>query len=74
MSTRTFQPVDQQQVAESIEQAIREGRHSREHQTVCPTCREWVSGLWFVRRQGSKVEMCRSCCKDAGMDVSEVTR
>lgn len=38
--------------------ALREGRHSIEHETLCTNCRRWVRVIWW--RVG-QTQLCRDC-------------
>jgi hypothetical protein len=52
-----------------VEKMIAEGRHSREWQTVCDGCRQWVSGIFHVDPI-SKKHYCRDCAAKQGIEVN----
>lgn len=51
----------------SIEQAIREGRHSRTSQDVCVRCREWCVAYHRLEGGVANGVLCERCTKAGGM-------
>lgn len=55
-----------------IDQAIREGRHSAQSQTVCGLCRQWVPAIFHIETGGGQgmagtLRMCRECARKRGI-------
>jgi hypothetical protein len=49
-----------------IDQAIAEGRHSPDFRTVCPQCREWVDGIFWINPQSARDRCCIHCAARNG--------
>lgn len=54
----------------SLEDAIREGRHSSFWKVACELCRDWCDGHYHVLFDGKRI--CKTCAARAGVKVVQV--
>jgi hypothetical protein len=61
MSKTPVERPSKEAVAALVNRALADGTHGdvSGFRTVCHVCRQWVSGIWWVNEQGTR--MCRGC-------------
>jgi hypothetical protein len=59
-------------VTRILNEAIRNGTHSRTTQTVCEACREWCSGIFYIGPTGTR--FCAACADKFGQGPESIDK
>jgi hypothetical protein len=63
---REFVQSTPEQTSARVMQAIKEGRHSTHHESVCAGCGEWASEFYWVDPQATRRRFCKACAIKMG--------